>query len=457
MAKEHSQTLFPSSRQVLTVSELSGMIRSTIELEYSNLWLEGEISNLRTPGSGHIYCTLKDESSQIRAVLFRSNGTRIRFALQEGMQVIVRGRLTVYEPRGEYQIVIDAVEPKGVGALQLAFDQLKDKLTAEGLFDERRKKPIPLFPRTVGLVTSIDGAAVRDILTVLKRRWPLLRIIIVPVQVQGEGAARQIADGLSLLNEESDVDVIIVGRGGGSLEDLWSFNEEMVVRAIAASRIPVVSAVGHEVDVTLADFAADHRAPTPSAAAEAIVPVLEEVVGRLHELTLRTEQAMSRHCLVEWRRLDAQSRGLAQIRFRIQEESQRTDEATDRITALLHQRLALGREVLRERQCDLARLNPVLLVKRGLAVIPQFIKRLERQMSLSLDRRRRLIGSTVARLNALSPLAILGRGYSLLFTALDGEIIRRSQDVQAGDKVVARLSEGQLHCTVDRVLPDPSV
>lgn len=457
MAKGHSQTVFSSARQVLTVSELTGMIRSTIELEYSNLWLEGEISNLRTPGSGHIYCTLKDDSSQIRAVLFRSNGTRIRFALQEGMQVIVRGRLTVYEPRGEYQIVIDAVEPKGVGALQLAFDQLKGKLTAEGLFDESRKKPIPLFPRTVGLVTSIDGAAVRDILTVLKRRWPLLRIIIVPVQVQGEGAARQIANGVSLLNEESGVDVIIVGRGGGSLEDLWSFNEEIVVRAIAASSIPVVSAVGHEVDVTLADFAADHRAPTPSAAAEAIVPVLEEVVGRLHELTLRMEQAVSRHCRAEWRRLDAQSRGLAQIRFRIQEESQRTDEATDRLTALLHQRLTFGREVLRERQCDLARLNPVLLVKRGLAVIPQFIKRLERQMSLSLDRRKRLVGSTMARLNALSPLAILGRGYSLLFTALDGEIIRRSQDVQAGDKVVARLSEGQLHCTVDRVLPDPSV
>lgn len=457
MEKGRSQTLFPPNRQILTVSELTGMIRTTIELEYSNLWLEGEISNLRTPGSGHVYCTLKDESSQIRAVLFRSNGMRVRFVLQEGMQVIVRGRLTVYEPRGEYQIVIDTVEPKGVGVLQMAFDQLKEKLAAEGLFDENRKKPLPLFPRTVGLVTSIDGAAVRDILTVLKRRWPLLRVVIVPVQVQGEGAARQIADGLRLLNEESDVDVIIVGRGGGSLEDLWSFNEEIVVRAIVASGIPVVSAVGHEVDVTLADFAADYRAPTPSAAAETVVPVFEEVAERMNELTIRTEQAMSRHCRVERQRLDTQLRGLTHIRFRIQEESQWTDEVTSRLKALLHQRLTLGREVFRERQYDLARLNPVFLVKGGLAVIPQFITRLERQMSLSLDRRRRLIGSTVARLNALSPLAILGRGYCLLFTARDGVILRRAQDVQVGDQVVAHLSEGELRCTVDSILPDASV
>ena len=225
-------------------------------------------------------------------MLFRSNAVHLRFALQEGLHVIVRGRLTVYEPRGEYQIVIEYVEPKGIGALQLAFEQLKERLAAEGLFDQRRKKPLPMFPRTVGVVTSLTGAAIRDILTVLQRRWPLLHILIAPVPVQGEGAAQQIAHAVASLNDLGQVDVIIVGRGGGSWEDLWNFNDETVVRAIVASRVPVVSAVGHEIDVTLADFAADVRAPTPSAAAEMVVPVLSEVVEQLKDLTVRTQQAM---------------------------------------------------------------------------------------------------------------------------------------------------------------------
>src|SRR5512134_2633560 len=312
------QTAAGSVRQVLTVSELTSLVRTSIESAFPDLWLEGEISNLRMPGPGHVYCTLKDESSQIRAVLFRSSALRVRFTLQEGMQVIVRGRLTVYEPRGEYQIVLDAVEPKGIGALQLAFDQLKERLGAEGLFDQSRKKILPTFPRTVGVITSLTGAAIRDILSVLQRRWPTLHVIIAPVQVQGEGAGRQIADALALLNEQGAAEVIIVGRGGGSLEDLWSFNEEVVVRAIADSRIPVVSAVGHEIDMTLTDFAADHRAATPSAAAETVVPVLAEVVERVREVTVRAGQAMTRHCLFEQRRLDSNITGLTHIRYRIQ-------------------------------------------------------------------------------------------------------------------------------------------
>jgi exodeoxyribonuclease VII large subunit len=451
------QTASGSARRVLTVSELTNLVRTSIESSFPDLWLEGEISNLRMPGSGHVYCTLKDESSQIRAVLFRSSALRVRFTLQEGMQVIVRGRLTVYEPRGEYQIVLDAVEPKGIGALQLAFDQLKERLAAEGLFDQSRKKPLPPFPRTVGVITSLTGAAIRDILTVLQRRWPTLHVIIAPVQVQGEGAGRQIADALASLNEQGAIEVIIVGRGGGSLEDLWSFNEEVVVRAIAASRIPVVAAVGHEIDITLADFAADHRAPTPSAAAETVVPVLAEVVERLRDLTTRTGQAMVRHCLIEHRRLDANMRGLAHIRFRIQEESQRTDETTDRLKTLVFQRLAAGRELARDRQRELAGLNPILLVKRGLAMIPQFMKRLERQMAVLMEHRRRQVGAVVAQLNNLSPLAILGRGYSILSRAHDGVILRRAQDVEAGEEIVARLSQGQLNCTVKRVVPDPLV
>ena len=382
---------------------------------------------------------------------------RVRFALEEGMQVVVRGRLTVYEPRGEYQVVIETVEPKGIGALQLAFEQLKQKLTAEGLFEARRKRPLPAFPQTVGLVTSLAGAALHDMLTVLRRRWPSLHILIAPVQVQGEAAGAQIADAVSLLNEQGDAEVIIVGRGGGSIEDLWSFNEEVVVRAIVASRIPVVSAVGHEVDVTLADFAADHRAPTPSAAAELVVPVLADVVDRLGEMTDRVGAAVARHCLAEHQRLKTSIRGLAQIRFRIQVESQRTDETIAHLKLLLQEQLAEGRERVRERQRELAGLNPILLVKRNLAMIPQFLSRLERQMFVLIERQRDQIASLVAHLNSLSPLAILGRGYSILASVRDGSILRRASDVRVGDDVVARMSEGKLRCTVKQVLPDPSV
>lgn len=454
MSNKIAQPLSSQAKPVLSVSELTFLIRNSIESEFPDLWLEGEVSNLRTPGSGHVYCTLKDEFSQIRAVLFKSSAIRVPFRLQEGMLVIVRGRLTVYEPRGEYQIVIEAVEPKGIGALQVAFEQLKGRLAAEGLFDESRKKRLPAFPQSVGIVTSLNGAALHDILTVLNRRWPKLHIVIVPVQVQGEGAGRTIAEALAVLNEHATAEVIIIGRGGGSMEDLWSFNEEIVVRAIAASKIPVVSAVGHEIDVTLADFAADDRAPTPSAAAEAVVPVMAEVVANLKGFIVRAGQVMVRTCLSERRRIDLCEKGLVQIRFQVQEDYQRADDIADRLTGLAHQKLVEGRESVREWQQDLARVNPNIFVKRVAAMVPQMLKRLERQMSVLLDRRFQHIESTVARLNGLSPLAILGRGYSILSRVRDGKILRRTQDVGTGEEIVARLSEGKLRCSVKEVLSD---
>ena len=442
---------------MFTVSELTGLLRTSIEEQFSDILLEGEISNLRAPGSGHVYCTLKDKTSQIRAVLFRSSAVRLRFALQEGMHVIVRGRLTVYELRGEYQIVLDTVEPKGIGALQLAFEQLKERLAAEGLFDQDRKKPVPAFPRTVGIVTSLTGAAVRDILTVLRRRWPTLHILIAPVQVQGESAGRQIAEALSALNDWGAVDVIIVGRGGGSLEDLWSFNEEIVVRAIAASQAPVVSAVGHEIDVTLADFVADLRAPTPSAAAEAVVPVLAEIVERLRELTVRTGQVMLRHCAFERQRLDAGIRGVADVRFRLQEAAQRTDDMVDRLREMVQQLLTARRERVHGVQRDLSVLNPILAIKQGLATVPQFSKRLEGQMGAILAQHRYRIHATLAQLNTLSPLAILGRGYSILQTVPAGQILHRANDVEVGQEMVAQLASGRLSCMVTHVFDDSSV
>ena len=419
--------------------------------------MEGELSNLRTPGSGHIYCTIKDKASQIRAVLFRSAAVRLRFALQEGLHVIVRGRLTVYEIRGEYQIVIESVEPKGVGALQLAFEQLKERLAAEGLFDQTRKKPIPAFPRTVGVVTSLTGAAIRDILAVLRRRWPTIHILIASVQVQGESAGRQIAEALNALNDLSLVDVIIVGRGGGSLEDLWSFNEEIVVRTIAASDVPVVSAVGHEIDVTLADFVADLRAPTPSSAAEAVVPVLADIVDRLRELQVRLEQAMRRHCAFERQRLDSAIRGVTDVRFRLQESAQRADDMADRLNGLIQQLVAAGHERVHTVQRDLSGLNPILTIKQGLATVPQVSKRLEGQMGVILARHRYRIHAMLAQLNTLSPLAVLGRGYSILQTVPEGQVLHRANDVEIGDELEAHLASGRLNCRVTRVFTDSSV
>lgn len=382
---------------------------------------------------------------------------RLRFALQEGLHVVVRGRLTVYEPRGEYQIVLDTVEPKGIGALQLAFEQLKERLATEGLFDQDRKKSIPAFPRTVGVVTSLTGAAIRDILAVLRRRWPTLHILIAPVQVQGEHAGLQIADALTALNNLGSVDVIIVGRGGGSLEDLWSFNEEIVVRAIVASHVPVVSAVGHEINVTLADFVADLRAPTPSAAAEAVVPVLAEIVERLQELKVRLGQVMLRHCAFERQRLDAGIRGVTDVRFRLQDAAQRTDDRVDRLREMVQQLLMAGRERVHGVQRDLSGLNPILAIKQGLATVPQFSKRLEGQMGVMLAQHRHRIHATLAQLNTLSPLAILGRGYSILQTVPAGQILHRANDVRVGQELEAQLASGRLSCTVTQVFDDSSV
>ncbi|MCE9535018.1 MAG: exodeoxyribonuclease VII large subunit [Nitrospirae bacterium] len=439
------------------VSELTGLLRTSIEEQFSDIWLEGELSNLRAPGSGHVYCTLKDKTSQIRAVLFRSSAVRLRFALQEGMQVIVRGRLTVYEPRGEYQIVLDTVEPKGVGALQLAFEQLKERLAEEGLFDQDRKKPLPAFPLTVGVVTSLTGAAIRDILAVLRRRWPTIHILIAPVQVQGESAGRQVAEALAALNEWGSVDVIIVGRGGGSMEDLWSFNEEIVVRAIAASHVPVVSAVGHEIDVTLSDFVADFRAPTPSAAAEAVVPVLAEIVERLRELTVRMGQMMLRHCAFERQRLDAGIRGVTDVRFRLQAAAQRTDDMVDRLREMLQRLLTSGRERVHVAQRDLSGLNPILAIKQGLATVPQFSQRLEGQMGVVLTQHRHRVHALLAQLHTLSPLAVLGRGYSILQTVPAGKILHRASDVEVGQELEAQMASGQLSCRVTRVFDDSAV
>ncbi|MDH4305292.1 MAG: exodeoxyribonuclease VII large subunit [Nitrospira sp.] len=455
-----TSSLFPldsPSRQVLTVSALTAMVRTALETSFSEVWLEGEISNLRAPGSGHLYCTLKDQTSQIRAVIFRSTAIRLRFGLEDGLHVIVRGRVSVYEPRGEYQVILDHVEPRGLGALQLAFEQLKRRLEDEGLFDVTHKRSLPAFPRTVGLVTSATGAAVRDMVAVLHRRCPIVRIILVPVSVQGDGSAEQIVAAIEALNSLGSIDVIIVGRGGGSLEDLWSFNEEPVVRAVAASAAPIVSAVGHETDVTLTDFAADVRAPTPSAAAELVVPVLAELVERLDMLIARCRQAITTQCLDQQQRLDLVLAHMGHIRLRILKEAQRVDDA---VAGMRDAAQATLRRSLTDAQAWTQALmshNPIFHIRLDLGVIPQLRSRLTTAMDHVLTQRMQLARGTLWRLNGLSPLAVLERGYAILETVPRHQIIREVEQVAVGDEVVARLTNGQVRCTVNGVRSNPSV
>ncbi|MBI4400419.1 MAG: exodeoxyribonuclease VII large subunit, partial [Nitrospirae bacterium] len=431
------------------------LVRDRLEQGFPDVWVEGEVSNLRTPSSGHLYFTLKDANSQLRAVLFRAGAQRLRFALREGLLVIVRGRLTVYEPRGEYQAVLDYLEPKGVGALQLAFEQLKEKLAREGLFDQSRKRPLPFLPRRVGLVTSLSGAAIRDMLAVLHRRCPALAILIAPVPVQGEGAALRIAQAIRALSASGMVDVMIVGRGGGSLEDLWCFNEEEVVRAIAESAVPVVSAVGHEIDYTLADFAADYRAPTPSAAAEAVAPVLEDLVRTLLDLRERLERAIRVKIARLQQEVKADDGALPVLMFLLQRYAQRLDDFTGRLGVSLRDLLSNLRQRVLTGRSDLHASSPLARVRNGMVLVPQLLKRLEQSLLTVLTFKRQAVRSFAAALDSLSPLAILARGYSIVQTVPGGAIVRRARDVSVGDEVRARLAEGQLLCGVRKVLPEP--
>jgi len=438
---------------LLSVSDVTRLIRNSLEDQFQDVWIEGEISNLRAPSSGHLYFTLKDSQSQLRGVLFRSGALRLRFALQEGLAVIARGRISVYEPRGEYQLIVDSLEPKGVGAFQLAFEQLKERLSQEGLFDEARKRRLPAFPRTVGVVTSLTGAAIRDIVAVLRRRCPIVNILIAPVPVQGDGAGASIAEAIDALSAMPQVEVLIVGRGGGASEDLWAFNEEAVVRAIARSRVPVVSAVGHEIDVTLSDFAADHRAPTPSAAAEAVVPVLDEIVERLDELARRLSRIVDTMLQMQRHRFERSLNVLHEIRFRIQTEAQRLDELRDGLTRIFTEQLTtLHREMVERRHLLLAQ-GPQSRIQRSLVLIPQLCKRLEQEARRGLIGRRQSVALQMAALDALSPLAILQRGFSIVQTVSDGRVLRRASDVAVGASVQVRLAEGQLVCQVDKVMP----
>ncbi len=437
-------------RRILTVSELTAQLGRVVEERFPAVWVEGEISNFKVYASGHAYFTLKDEGAQLRAVLFRNRARRIRFEPSDGQHVLAFGALEVYAQRGEYSLVVELLEPRGLGALQLAFEQLKARLAAEGLFDAARKRPLPRFPRKIGIVTSPSGAAIRDMLRVIGRRFAGLHIVIAPAKVQGEGAAQEVAQGIADLNALGDVDVVIVGRGGGSLEDLWAFNEEVVVRAIVASKAPVVSAVGHEVDVTIADFAADLRAPTPSAAAELVVREKQALVDGVADLHGRLGRAVARAVRRERERLDTlrHRRVLTDPARPLREVERRVDDARRRLLAAAAARIRNAEHRVEIAAHGLQAGSPFARLAGGRQRLDHVGVRLHAEIRRAFTRSQHRFHDAAGRLQSLSPLAVLGRGYSLTRTA-DGAIVWNARQVAPGDPVSVLLSEGRLDCRVE--------
>jgi len=441
----------PADRRVWTVRDLVVAVRTHIEREYSDIWVEGEISNFRAQDSGHLYFTLKDQNAQIKVVMFRSQARLLRFRPENGMQVVGRGRVTIYEDRGELQISAEYLEPKGAGALQVAFEQLKAKLEAEGLFDPSRKKPIPTLPRRIGIVTSPQAAALRDILNVLRRRHDTAGILIFPAQVQGEAAAMEVTAGVRYFNKALNVDVIIVARGGGSAEDLAAFNHEGLARAIAASEIPVISAIGHETDFTIIDFVADLRAPTPSAAAELVIRSRQEVEEQAEALRQRLTRAMRYRLLMGRQALTELARhgAFARMMEVINQRQQKLDDLLYRLERSQRQMLEQHR-----RRWELAAATVRHYdVRRMLAGIGKEIDARVAAIASATRRvllqRRSRLEQLSGQIEALSPLAILERGYALVFDS-SGGLLKSAEQVSPGDEISARLFRGAVTAVVKK-------
>ncbi|MCA1564187.1 MAG: exodeoxyribonuclease VII large subunit [Acidobacteria bacterium] len=452
-----------TERRPLSVSELTSQVRGALENRFTAVWVEGEISNFKAAASGHWYFTIKDEGAQLHAKCFRGVNGRIRFRPSDGLQVRARGRITVYEPRGEYELLVEGLDPVGAGALRVAFEQMRDRLAAEGLFAEELKRPLPLLPRRVGVVTSPTGAAIRDIIHVITRRTRTVNVLVAPTRVQGAGAGAEVARAIRSLNEHhlraeregrtADlIDAIIVGRGGGSSEDLWAFNEEEVARAIRASRIPVISAVGHETDFTIADFAADVRAATPSAAAELVAAREDEMTAIVLTLARDLARAVEYRLLIERERVReaVSSEGFDEVRERLREARRETDELARRLETAM----ARARELARRKFERVAReLSPVRAATRaseGRVRLAVTRAALDANFGARLDTARAQLEVAVASLDALSPLGVLGRGYALVQDAR-GRVVRSTGRVRVGEGLRVRLGEGALKCRVEGV------
>lgn len=435
-------------RRTVSVSELTARLKTVVEREFIDVYVEGEVSNFRRHSSGHWYFSLKDEAAALRCASFRMQNRMIRFIPDDGLHVIARGRLSIYDTRGEYQLIVEYMEPVGAGALQLAFEQLKKRLAAAGLFAVERKRPLPMLPRCIGVVTSPTGAAVRDILRVLKRRNEAVSVLIAPVRVQGEAAGSDIARAIRLLNSRKEVDAIIVGRGGGSTEDLSSFNDETVARAIYNSRVPVISAVGHETDFTIADLVADLRASTPSAAAEMVASARDEMCARIAGLGEDLRKAI-RYRLLAWRsnlsELES-SRAFPEVQSCIRGFAQRVDDAGYSMESALRAALKLrrARHSALELRLSGSDLRRRMIERRGR--LTELSGRLQSCARVAIDNGSERVSLAAGKLDSLSPLGVLARGYAIAFDT-KGRVIKRPADIASGDQVRVRVSEGEMDCT----------
>ncbi|WP_059171079.1 exodeoxyribonuclease VII large subunit [Bacillus sp. FJAT-27445] len=445
------------TNRYVTVTALTKYIKRKFDADphLQDIFIKGEISNLKQHSSGHIYLTLKDERSRILAVMFAGNARSMKFVPENGMKVVVRGELSVYEASGQYQVYIKEMKPDGIGELFLAYEQLKRKLEAEGLFNRDRKKPLPPFPKTIGIITSPTGAAIRDIITTIKRRYPIGKLIVYPALVQGDNAGKSIAESIRRANQAGDIDVLIVGRGGGSIEELWAFNEEQVARAIFASTIPIISAVGHETDFTIADYVADLRAPTPTAAAELAVPHIEELLERVLQRQARLIRAMKEKLSFQKGRYDRIKRSYA-FRYPRRLYEQKLEQL-DKLTENLYRgtgRLAL---VKKDQFAHLARRlqrnNPGQLLTEASGRHDRAGKELQRAMNQILMARRAAFGKTLASFEALNPLKIMERGYSLAYTE-DNRLIKQIGQVEVDDRVTIKVIDGSLICKIENKLED---
>jgi exodeoxyribonuclease VII large subunit len=434
---------------ILKVSEVTNQIKTLLEENFPFVWVEGEISNLTHHSTGHYFFSLKDEKAQIRAIMFRYQAQNLRFNLENGIKAVVRGRIGVYEPRGEYQILADSIEPLGKGSLQLAFEQTKKKLEAEGLFDAGRKKPLPLLPQKIGIITSPTGAAIRDILHLVNQRFANLEIAIMPVRVQGPDAPGEIIAALELAGTVPDLDVVLLGRGGGSIEDLWAFNDEGVARAIARCNVPVVSAVGHEVDFTISDFVADVRAPTPSAAAEMVVKKKDDLLVFLETTVSRLERGI-RHALGDdGSRLELAKKGLQDPRRKIANLNLRCDDLSQRMRSLSFQSLRRKREAWDRQKQMLHLLSPAMIIRRWRDEIRRKTESLETWAGWKIEGCRKTLEKAEAQLDAANPQSILKRGYSITRTWPEKKIVRDAATLSPRQELQVSLHKGEVLCTIE--------
>jgi len=439
-----------AEKTILTVTRLTALLRGVLEDNFEQVWVQGEVSNLSMPSSGHIYFTLKDAGAQLRCVMFKGSARNLKFRLDDGIALIVRGRISVYDQRGEYQLICDYLEPAGVGALQLAFMQLKERLAKEGLFGEQHKRPMPMFPQRIGVVTSPTGAAIHDILNVLRRRFASVDILLYPVRVQGEGSAVEIARAIDDMNRLDQVDVLIVGRGGGSMEDLWAFNEEAVARAVHRSRLPVISAVGHETDWTISDFVADLRAPTPSAAAELVIASSVELRVQRESLDHRLRLAMENRLANLESRIDALRRALHDPGSMMGHLAQRVDDLAGRLELALKNSAARSRGQLDRLQDGLKHLDPARTVADLHQRIRLLTEQCQRLMTAKVEEMKYALATNSTRLDVLSPLQTLSRGYAIAATC-DGTVVTSTTQLASGDAVRLHLHHGRVLCRVEQL------